>query len=72
MVAGLLGLIEHTSTNIVPDVLISQIEQLAYVEEALVAAAIANGEAVERSSKAPPAAVLGVRIAEAKKPARVA
>jgi hypothetical protein len=41
-----------------------EIEELSYVAEALVEAAIARGEAVHRSASAPPQAVLGVRIAE--------
>jgi hypothetical protein len=40
-----------------------EIEQLAYVEEVLVAAALAKGQDVQRSTLAPPAAVLGVRVA---------
>jgi hypothetical protein len=46
--------------------LIDEIEQLAYVEKALVAAAIASGEDVQRSPDAPPQAVLGVRVAATK------
>ena len=61
MVAALMNEIEQTSSNVCPDVLIEQIEQLAFLEEAQVAAAIANGEDVQRSPSAPPAAVLGVR-----------
>jgi hypothetical protein len=49
-----------------------QIEQLAYVEEALVAAAIVNGDEVQRSPSAPPQAVLQVRVAEAVKSSRAA
>jgi hypothetical protein len=49
-----------------------EIEQLAYVEEALVAAAIAGGEDVQRSSSAPPQAVLQVRVVEATKSSRAA
>jgi hypothetical protein len=49
-----------------------EIEQLAYVEEALVAAAIADGEDVQRSPGAPPQAVLQVRVAEAVKSSRAA
>jgi hypothetical protein len=43
-----------------------EISQLAYVEEVLVSAAIAEGMDVERSPSALPQAVLQVRIAEAK------
>jgi hypothetical protein len=48
------------------------IEQLAYVEEALVAAAIAEGEDAQRSPSAPPQAVLQVRVVEATKSSRAA
>jgi hypothetical protein len=41
-----------------------ELEELHRVEEVLVAAAIAAGQPVHRSPSAPPAAVLGVRIAE--------
>jgi hypothetical protein len=41
-----------------------EVAELSYVEEMLVAAAIANGKDVQRSALAPPAAVLGVRVAE--------
>jgi hypothetical protein len=71
MVEQLMAEIEDMSVDVCEPVLIEQREQL--VEEALVAAAIANGEDVQRSPNAPPAAVLGVRIAEAaKKPPRAA
>jgi hypothetical protein len=43
-----------------------ELNELAFVEEALVAAAIANGEDVQRSPNALPQAVLGVRVADAK------
>jgi hypothetical protein len=46
--------------------LTDEIDQLAYVEEALVAVAIADGEDVQRSPSAPPQAVLGVRVVEAR------
>jgi hypothetical protein len=49
-----------------------EIEQLAYVEETLVAAAVAAGEDVQRSPSAPPKAVLQVRVAEATKSSRAA
>ena len=67
MVDKLMAEIEDMAVDVCEPVLIEQREQLAYVEEALVAAAIANGEDVQRSPNAPPAAVLGVRIAEAAK-----
>jgi hypothetical protein len=38
------------------------IDQLNYIEESLVCAAQANGQTTARSTSAPPAAVLGVRI----------
>jgi hypothetical protein len=41
-----------------------ELDELHRVEEALVAAAIAAGQPVHRSPSAPPAAVLGIRIAE--------
>jgi hypothetical protein len=41
-----------------------ELDKLHRVEEMLVAAAIAAGQAVHRSPSAPPAAVLGVRVAE--------
>ena len=40
------------------------LEELHRVEEVLIAAAIAAGQPMHRSPSAPPAAVLGVRIAE--------
>lgn len=49
-----------------------EVEQLAYAEEALIAAALANGEDVQRSPSAPPQAVLGVRIVETVKSSRAA
>jgi hypothetical protein len=42
-------------------------EELSRIGEALLAAAIANRDVVHRSRDAPPQAVLGVRIVEAKK-----
>jgi hypothetical protein len=42
--------------------LVREVEQLQYCEEALITAAVAAGEAVTRSTDAPPAAVLGVRV----------
>jgi hypothetical protein len=41
-----------------------ELDELHRVEETLVASAIAVGEPVHRSPAAPPAAVLGVRVAE--------
>jgi threonine dehydratase len=41
-----------------------QLDELYRVEEALVAAAIEAGQPVHRLSSAPPAAVLGVRVAD--------
>jgi hypothetical protein len=41
-----------------------ELDELHRVEEALVAAALATGEPVHRSPSAPPAAVLGVRVAD--------
>ena len=41
-----------------------QLDDLDRVEEALVVAAIAAGQPVHRSPSAPPAAVLGVRVAD--------
>ena len=44
-----------------------ELTELGYLEETLIAAALANGEAVQRSALASPEAVLGVRVVEAKK-----
>jgi hypothetical protein len=52
--------------------LTDEIEQLAYVEEALAAAAIADGEDVQRSPNAWPQAALGAKVAEATKSSRAA
>ena len=41
-----------------------ELEELHHIEEALVATAIAAGQPVHRSPSAPPAAVLGVRMAD--------
>jgi hypothetical protein len=41
-----------------------ELDQLHRVEEVLVTAAIAAGQSIHRSPTAPPAAVLGVRVAE--------
>jgi hypothetical protein len=61
MVEALMGEIEHTASDVCPSVLTEQLEGLAYLEEALVAAAIADGTDVQRRTSVPPAAVLGVR-----------
>jgi hypothetical protein len=50
----------------------AELAELAYIEEVLVAAAIANGEDVQRSPSAPPQAVLGIRVVEAVKSSRAA
>jgi hypothetical protein len=49
-----------------------ELDELHRAEEALVVAAVATGQPVHRSPSAPPAAVLGVKIMEAKKEARAA
>jgi hypothetical protein len=49
-----------------------EIEQLAYVEEALIADAIADGDDVQHRPGAPPQAVLGVRVVEARRLTRAA
>jgi hypothetical protein len=50
----------------------AELAELAYIEEVLVAAAIAEGEDVQRSPSAPPQAVLQVRVAEGTKSSRAA
>jgi hypothetical protein len=70
MTAALMAEIDTHSSDVCPDVLIKQIDQLAYVEEQLVAAAIADGADVERSPNALPQAVLQVMVAEATKSSR--
>jgi uncharacterized small protein (DUF1192 family) len=73
MVDALMAEIDRMTSGVVPikergpriAALTDEIEQLGYVEEALVAAAIANGEDVQGSPKAPPQAVLGIRVVEA-------
>jgi hypothetical protein len=80
MTAALMREVERMTNDPVPQAerkkriaaLEQEIEQLAYVEEALVAAAIAEGEDVHRSPSAPPQAVLQVRVAEATKSSRAA
>jgi hypothetical protein len=65
MIDALMREVETHACDVVPDVLIEQLDQLARVEEILVANAIADGAAdVQRSPNAPPAALLGVRIAK--------
>jgi hypothetical protein len=72
MTAALMAEIERQTDAVVPikdraskiAALTAEIEQLGYLEEALVDAAIADGADVQRSPSAPPAAVLGVRVAE--------
>jgi hypothetical protein len=74
MVAALMRDVERMANDPLPQAarqkriaaLEHEIEQLAYVEEPLVAAAIADGEDVQRSPGAPPQAVLQVKVAEAK------
>jgi hypothetical protein len=80
MVTALLAEIERMADTPLPHAerkkriaaLQAELAELAYVEEMLVAAALANGEDVQRSALAPPAAVLGVRIVEAKRATRAA
>jgi hypothetical protein len=75
MVASLMQEVERMTSGILPikdrgtriAALSDEIAHLGYVEEALVAAAIAEGMDVERSPSALPQAVLQVRIAEAKR-----
>ena len=74
MVAALMREVERMASDPMPPAarkrrigeLEAEIVELAYLEEALVAAAIANEEDVQRSLDAPPQAVLGVRIEGAK------
>jgi hypothetical protein len=80
MTAALIGEVERMANDPVPmkeratriAALTDEIEQLAYVEEALVAVASSDGEDVQRSPSAPPQAVLQVRVAEAVKSSRAA
>jgi hypothetical protein len=75
MVAAVMRDVERMASDPLPQAarqeriaaLTDEIEQLAYVEEALVAAAIAEGMDVQHSPSAQPQAVLQVRIAEAKR-----
>jgi uncharacterized small protein (DUF1192 family) len=80
MIAALMRDVERMANEPVPikeratriAALTDEIEQLAYVEEALVAAAIADGEDVQRLPNAWPQAVLGVKVVEATKSSRAA
>jgi hypothetical protein len=80
MTAALMGEVDRMASDPLPQAarqkriaeLEREIEQLAYIEEALVAAAIAEGEDVQRSSSAPPQAVLQVRVVEEAKSSRAA
>jgi hypothetical protein len=80
MTAALMGEIERMASDPLPQAarqkriaeLEAVISELAYVEEALVAAAIGEGEDVQRSPSAPPQAVLQVRVTEATKSSRAA
>jgi hypothetical protein len=75
MTAALISEVERMANDPLPQAarqkriaaLEHEIEQLAYVEEALVAAAIADGEDVQHSPGALPQAVLGVRMVEARR-----
>ena len=74
MVTALLAEIERMADTPLPRAerkrriaaLAAEVMSLHYVEEALVAAAIAIGEDVQRSPSASPQAVLGVRVAGTK------
>ena len=67
-----MGEVERMANNPLPvaqrapriAVLERQLDKLHRLEEVLVAAAIAAGQPVHRSPSAPPAAVLGVRVAD--------
>jgi hypothetical protein len=80
MTAALMSEVERMASDPVPikeratriAALTDEIEQLAFLEEALIAAAAADGKDVQRSPNARPQAVLGVRIAEAVKNPRAA
>jgi len=75
MVAALMRDVERMANDPVPvkeraariAALTDEIEQLRYLEEALVATAIADGEDVQRSPSAPPQAVLGMRLVQARR-----
>jgi hypothetical protein len=72
MLALVMGEVERMANDPMPvaqrppriAVLKRELDELHRVEEVLVAAAIAAGQPVHRSASAPPAAVLGVRVAE--------
>jgi hypothetical protein len=80
MVAALMREVERMANDPLPQAernkriaqLEREIDELAYLEEQLVVAAIAEGEDVQRSPSAPPQAVLQVRVAEATKSSRAA
>ena len=80
MIAALMSEVERIANDPLPQAarqkriaaLEQQIEELAYIEEALIAIAIADGEDVQRSPSAPPQAVLQVRVVEVKKSSRAA
>jgi hypothetical protein len=80
MVNALMREIERMASDVVPikeratriAELEAEISELAYVEEPLVAAAIADCEDVQRSPNALPQAVLGVKVVEATKSSRAA
>ena len=80
MVAALMREVERMGSYPVPikeraariAALTDEIEQLAYVEEALIAAATSDGEDVQRSPNASPQAVLGVKVVKATKSSRAA
>jgi len=72
MLALVMGEVERMANDPLPlaqrapriAVLKRELDELHRVEEALVAAALAAGSSVHRSPSAPPAAVLGVRVAD--------
>src|SRR5262249_42586186 len=72
MLALVMGEVERMANDPLPvaqrppriAVLKRELDELHRVEEALVAVAIAAGQPVHRSPSAPPAAVLGVRVAD--------
>jgi hypothetical protein len=80
MTAALISEVERMANDPLPQAerkkriaaLEHEIEQLAYVEEALVSVAIADGEDVQRSPSAPPQAVLQVRVVGVTKSSRAA
>jgi hypothetical protein len=72
MIEALTRQIERQTSNVIPikdrsariAALETKLIELAYVEEALVTAAIADGKDVQRSPNTAPQAVLQVRVAE--------